>query len=589
MKNISFSRLVLVPVAGIVFLALYPQIYLWMGMGSGWKGSYAVSNYDEVAYSAHVNALIEGKPRRHDPFTSRDTDTESLYSIQMIPAYAVAMPARVLGLSTSTVFILLIVLAAIASSLATFCLLKQMTNDDTVSASGVAIVLCLGCLVAFQGEIRQLIEGRLLVDFFPFLRRYQPAFAFPLLFIFCAAVWRSLTKENAAGRRLAATAAGVLFAILVFSYFYLWTAAAAWLACVSLLFFLLRKDSRRRVLECAAVTAAIGTLALIPYFALLANRDSVIDSIQLLSHTRAPAFASPVMWAGMIVAVAVALSVRSGKIKAESPSTIFTLAFALTPAILLNQQIVTGRSLQPVHYEIFIANYMVLIAFVLAVWGVLRSDTTRLRRVFVYAGLIAFGWGIVEAAFSTSRAGGLAEIRDGSIPALHYIKKQGSAEQVVVHATNFVTADFIPTVATVRPLWNPHTSSAGGVDLAENKRLFYLYLYYSGFSEKELAEALRVNSFEVTAAIFGSERALPSLGNDAKRITQQEIVSEVAKYSGFAREFNRETAANPVLSYIIVPADSEPNMLNLDRWYIRDPRQTFGLFKVYKLGLRSDP
>jgi hypothetical protein len=588
MKNSPSWRLLLIPVAAIVFLALDPQIYLWLGTGSDWKGSYAVSNYDEVAYSAYVNALINGKPRRHDPFMAQDTDTENLYSIQFIPAYAVAGPARVFGLSASTAFILLIALVAAASALSVFFLLRQITGDDMVSASGMVVVLCLGCLVAYQGELRQLVEGRLLIDFFPFLRRYQPAFAFPLFFIFCTAVWRSLTREDAFHRRLAAAASGVLFAILVFSYFYIWTAAAIWLAGVSLLYFVLSKESRRRVLECVAITGAIGIVALIPYFALLANRNSTIDSIQLLSHTRAPEFASPAMWIGIITAVVIAFSVRSGKIKIDALSTTVALAFALTPVILLNQQIVTGRSLQPVHYEIFIANYMVLVALVLCIWGVLRSDTARLRQVFLYLGLIAFGWGIVEATFSTSRAGGLAEIRDGSIPAIQYIRGQESAGPVVVHATNFVTADFIPTVANVRPLWNPHTSSAGGVDLAENKRLFYLYLYYSGFGETDLAEALRANSFEVTAAIFGSERALPSLGSDAKRITQQEIAAEVAKYAGFARAFDEETAANPALSYIIVPADYEPNMSNLDRWYTRDAGQTFGLFKVYKLKLRSD-
>lgn len=75
----------------VLILGLYPQISLWVTQGAKWNGSYFVSNYDEVAYSAYVNALINGEPRKNDPFLGvRDTvDTpqpETLYSIQFIPA-----------------------------------------------------------------------------------------------------------------------------------------------------------------------------------------------------------------------------------------------------------------------------------------------------------------------------------------------------------------------------------------------------------------------------------------------------------------------------------------------------------------------
>ena len=282
--------------------------------------------------------------------------------------------------------------------------------------------------------------------------------------------------------------------------------------------------------------------------------------------------------------------VRGRKIALNSPITLVSLAFALTPVVLLNQQVVTGRSLQPVHYEIFVANYLVLIAIVPVGWQISASlNKETARKAMVYIGLAAFGWGLVEASFSTARAGGIAKIRDESMPAIRYIQDQerGSADAIVVHATYFITADFIPTVATVRTLWNPHSSSAGDINIAENRRLFYLYLYYSGFSGGDLSEGLRANSFEVTAAIFGSERALPSLGQGAKPITQAEIMTEIAKYGEFSQKFDRQTAQSPTLSYIIVPAESEPNLANLDRWYSRNAGTIFGLFKVYKLSPKS--
>src|SRR3954464_14834061 len=83
----------------LTLVALYPQFHLQLARGKDWNGSYAFFSQDEIAYSAYVNALIEGRPRRNDPYTGRDDaaenpQPESLFSIQFAPAYAIALPAR---------------------------------------------------------------------------------------------------------------------------------------------------------------------------------------------------------------------------------------------------------------------------------------------------------------------------------------------------------------------------------------------------------------------------------------------------------------------------------------------------------------
>ena len=82
-------------------IAMYPQINLWIARGTAWQGSYVLTQGDEVAYSAYINALRDGRPRRNDPFNGYDDlpgkpTYESLFSIQFLPAYAIALPARAL-------------------------------------------------------------------------------------------------------------------------------------------------------------------------------------------------------------------------------------------------------------------------------------------------------------------------------------------------------------------------------------------------------------------------------------------------------------------------------------------------------------
>ena len=73
-SNISRSlKFAAIPTVIVLFLAVYPQLNLWMATGKPGSGAYFVSNYDEVAYSAYVNSLIAGRPRTNDPFTGMIT------------------------------------------------------------------------------------------------------------------------------------------------------------------------------------------------------------------------------------------------------------------------------------------------------------------------------------------------------------------------------------------------------------------------------------------------------------------------------------------------------------------------------------
>lgn len=585
-KNWNFAIL---PTAFMVFLAIYPQINFSIAKGSTWHGAYFVANFDEVAYSGYINALINGKPRKYDQYMAAELPHESLYSIQFIPAYAIAMPAKLLGISASTAFIFLNILCSALAALFIFWLLFKITEDAALAATGVLIVCCLGTAVAYEGELRNWIAGQILVDFFPFLRRYQPGFAFPFFFLFCGAVWGSLNAQTPKKVVIYSLMSAGIFSLLIYSYFFLWTAAAAWLAFVYVLSFIWHRENVKNIFTNAGIVGSIGIAALVPYAMMLSERGSHIDSIQLLANTRTPAFDSPSMIFGLIVAVGIGLLLWRETVEIRSPRTLFALAFAVTPVVLFNQQIVTGRSLQPIHYEVFIANYMVLVAFALFLFMIVQK-ANAFRKALLYVAIIAAGWGIVEATGSTTRNSQFADLRDLAIPAIRYVEKQEQQSPTkgsAVYAANTGWSDFIPTIADLRPLWTSHTTSAGGIGIAENKRLFYCFLYYGGYGEKDVEEGLKAGAFEITAALFGSERALPELAQHGAPITAQEINEEVKLYGDFVKNFSKETAAQPLISYAIIPAEEGANFDNIDKWYERDAGTVTGFLKVYKLKLKQ--
>ncbi len=507
----------LIPTLIVLVLAVYPQVAMWIANGRADEGVYFAANYDEPAYSAYVNALVEGRPRRADPFMGTDApDYESIYSVQMVPAYLIAIPARLLGLSAGTAFVVLNFVLAILCSLLVFWLLRSVTGDPLISAIGVLVVLLLGTAAAFQGELRQWALGSVLVDFLPFLRRYQPGVAFPMFLAFCLTVRKSLADEQRSRRLLFAVLSGVLFVALVFSYFFMWTTAAAWLACLVPLWFFARKSDRRSVLTMAGSVAAFGVISAVPYVRLLSDRHTNTDETQLLAYTRAPDLIASPEVIGFVIIVALLAMVRLGRANFRSPQVLFALSLALAPFLLFNQQVITGRSLQPVHYQLFSANYMVLIAAMVTIWVFMRSlsETTMprmLRAVSILAGVAIVAGGI--ESYSTSvKYDRLEQFRIRTMPAMRYLRglqtpaENSGGRYPTVLSTSIMVADYLPTVTTFRPMWTPHTNSTGGVDYHENRRLLYLYLYFGGYGEEQLKKSLDEHVFEFRAALFGGGR-----------------------------------------------------------------------------------
>jgi len=144
------------PAGAIVVLSLIPQIHFWLVRGSHWQGAYAMQQGDESYYSAYINALIDGRPRRNDPATGQDDHPqarvpESLFSIQYAPPFLIAFTARSLGTSASTTFIVLMGAAGLFTSLAVFWLLASVTNDSKFAAAGVLVVPPQTIAIRFQG------------------------------------------------------------------------------------------------------------------------------------------------------------------------------------------------------------------------------------------------------------------------------------------------------------------------------------------------------------------------------------------------------------------------------------------------------
>lgn len=591
----------------MLLLSLVPQIHLWIVRGDDWNGAYVSPQGDEPLYSAYINALIDGRTRKNDPFGARDNSAEaplpeSAFSIQFVPAYVIAWPARVLGVSASTAFIVLVIAAASLASLSVFWLLNYVTGDQQFSAAGTLFVLCFGCIVGRYGIFGTFLD--IGIPALHFLRRYQPAAAFPLFFVFQILVWHALTNHNKRVARVSTVLAGLTLATLVFSYLYLWTGAAAWLACICGLWLCLRPSDRRQTLAVLITIGAIAAIALVPYANLLSQRALTLDEQQTLSLTHAPDLLRVHEILGAAILVGLVIGILRRRIEKTEPRVIYAASLALLPFVVFNQQVVSGRMMQVFHFEIFVVNYSTLVGILILIslfWQPVP------RRLLVWMAGLALAWGVIVVALPARLVFVPQAIaNDRSILVLRRLKELSKQDGTLAHLRakgRASTLVFSPSVAFLRcmPTWTSQGTllDVGGVDFgsvtrAERKRFFYMHLYYSGVESAALRQVLnsaldesRDELSNARSLIFGHERVTPALGSHFKPIQPDEIEREVQAYQMYANSFSRAEAVKRPLTYAVTSAEGSLDFANIDRWYERDAGERVGDYTLYRLKLRN--
>lgn len=586
----------------LAFLAVYPQFNLQKLRGEDFQGAFASCDLDEMAYASYIQALIDDRPRRNDPYTGRDAaannpQPESLFSIQFFPAYLVAVPARVLGWSASEAMPIVSFVSAFLTALTLFWLIFSITKDALFTFTGTLVVMFCSALVIGIGAINGFYENGVAYPFFPFLRRYIPSLAFPFLFAFFACLWNGLQSETKRRRAVYSAAASLCFAALVFSYFYVWTAAAAVLFGLTLCVILFRSEHWRGDFLFLAITGAFCLLALAPYALLLANRSETMDKAQLLVFTRRPDLLRTIEIIGYLVLTVTALALWRRFTTLEDRKAYFIAAFAAAPLLVFNQQVVTGRSLQPFHYEFYVINYVVLLAVVLIAAIFWQNFVDRRKTVSIILlsilGLAAIFWGYIEAKETTVFWNSINVRRDEAMPVNLYLRELagGNIENARRQTTlnlEPLQADSQPTVAPQAVLWARHQHVFAGLEnWEENKKRYYKMLYYSDLNHDWLRRSLTgCRDIEACMALFGWDRFNARLSAAARPLTPGEIETEVNNYARFSRDFNLADVENPTLSFLIVDNEAKNKLINLDAWYERGEARNFGRYSLYELKIR---
>ena len=120
-----------------------------------------------------------------------------------------------------------------------------------------------------------------------------------------------------------------------------------------------------------------------------------------------------------------------------------------------------------------------------------------------------------------------------------------------------------------------------------------MHLYYSKADTASLRLALNgtpndpAMNYYARAVTFGHERIVPALSVQFRPIQPEEIEQEVRAYQTYADSFSRAQVRKRPITYAVVPAESNFDFSNIDRWYERDAGERVGAYTLYHLKLRE--
>jgi hypothetical protein len=334
---------------------------------------------------------------------------------------------------------------------------------------------------------------------------------------------------------------------------------------------------------------------------LLSQLPTALDKAQAATLTHWPDLLRAPEMIGALILAALLGRAWQGKISLATPQTIFALSFALLPLLVFNQQVITGRSIQPFHYEILIVNYVVLLGLIMVIRFLRPIILPRTGLLIAFLCLL---WATIEINLPFQAHYYLHVRTDEMVPVLLRLKEEATHDgtweglrnnggtPALVFSPQYGISELLPTWAPQGSLLAPASTSFQSLSEAERKERLYTHFYYCGKNKEYLRELLNERTeislaWRTKSTIFGIQRLSQVIGSDFQPIRQDEIEREVNAYGTFVDSFSHEQALKHPLTYTIMFADSMIDFSHIDQWYQRDKGARIGAYTLFRLKLRE--
>ncbi|HRR98749.1 MAG TPA: hypothetical protein P5128_00705 [Candidatus Sumerlaeia bacterium] len=384
-KNIAYIIAPLVVALLVGLVHIIPTAYMVLRLGSKYKGIFAFRSADAEHYNVNIRMAMLGFYSNQNNYLAEGR-TSPKGGLPPVRSEAIlGFIGAKLGVPIGSYIVMMrFFLPALAFSLL-YILFRSILNISRRQAVFWSCLIMFSPYLLFgwfgpisrpvyevlsENEYHLPWQEQYFIATLPFARIVNPQFS-GLFFI--AAMITLFKLMQGKKKALWFIASAFLFYLNFRFYFYFWSTLGALLGLLFLLSCLMR--DKKNILLLGAFMALSFLGALPQVIAILKHSaNSGINFAYV--HSRAPIISPGCVTAFLILAGAIVLLWK--KILSFNDAAI-VLAMPLTVLTVMNQQVVTGRIVQPWHYELFVAPILLAIAL-----GIVCNRTEISQRILAF-------------------------------------------------------------------------------------------------------------------------------------------------------------------------------------------------------------
>lgn len=405
------------------FLMVLPQIIFVQSLGKNYKGLYMMNADAETHYLARMNKACAGEGMGNPYYFENKNDVPNVF--YEIAESAAALPCNILGIGVTNLNLIYKFIFPAAIFLLIYAFLYRLKLGWLWSLSGACLILLGNSLVSIE-DISNLIGFKEVYSQFAlYSRPINPELTGLVFFVYLHLLYsffhmdtdRPPYEAKRRGKQWAICATmTAVFGLSFYLYFYLWTFILALNFCVVVTCFL-TKNLRTKALFAALVTflgMAAGFRSIYELYLIKTHPWLKLISGEYLLPSHEPI----VSVAGVIVTVLFGVYLyqktylNKKTIKSElEPDQIFLIAALASTWIVVNQQVLTGISMQAGHYHwyfntpIFLIILMFLIANFIEILFKSKKQIMVAKRIAATFLILISLWSAAWIQYSSYRQG----------------------------------------------------------------------------------------------------------------------------------------------------------------------------------------
>ncbi len=356
-------------ILGIIvsLLCAFPQVYFRIDHRN--DGIYqGIELLPDSPWSARAREVMDGHPWFGNIYNKDGKDQPYLF--QPLGSMVVAYTGELFSLDINNTLLLSRLVFPFVVTILIYSFVFLVSRDKFAALTSAAILLLADSVLRPFG-ILQVLHGELPDEFLRIARPVNPAMIYVFFFGFLVSFWCYFKDRSVRFGLLSALLLGLNF----YNYLYTWTYLYAFGGLLALFYIMERQWKEVTRLAYVFLGALI---VAIPY------------GINLYKVTSYPTYEEVAARFGMVfthaplyVGTSVIISIFVFLFffpQVEKRRYYFSLALVLAPFVTMNQQIITGKVLQPSHYHWFFHKPIIIIIICIVIFHVLtRFSWTRLR------------------------------------------------------------------------------------------------------------------------------------------------------------------------------------------------------------------